>query len=244
MAGDINRVTLVGRLTRDPELRHLPSGVPVLQLGSPSTAGRRTTADNWVDKPNFFDVKVFGNQAEMLSNHLAKGRRVGVDGRLDWSSWEAQDGSKRSKVEIVANTIQFLDSRQDAEGGGQREYVPPRATSRPTVLTSAPPAPTTTFRSKREPMARRPENRWHSKRRETAAPARGRRAAAEEELLLLQGEDRRGRLQELQPTAALRLREGEDPVTADHGRMPAASGAGATAVKRAREMALLPYVTG
>ncbi len=122
MAGDINRVTLVGRLTRDPELRHLPSGSPVLQLGLAVNGRQKDEAGNWVDKPNFFDVKVFGNQAEMLSMHLAKGRRVGVDGRLDWSSWEAQDGSKRSKVEVVANTVQFLDSR--GEGEGQPQYVP------------------------------------------------------------------------------------------------------------------------
>jgi single-strand DNA-binding protein len=122
MAGDINRVTLVGRLTRDPELRHLPSGSPVLQLGLAVNGRQKDDAGNWIDKPNFFDVKVFGNQAEMLSQHLAKGRRVGIDGRLDWSSWEAQDGSKRSKVEIVAFTVQFLDSR--GEGGEQREYVP------------------------------------------------------------------------------------------------------------------------
>ena len=98
MAGDINRVTLVGRLTRDPELRHLPSGSPVLQLGVACNGRQKDEAGNWTDKPNFFDVKVFGNQAEMLSQHLAKGRRIGIDGRLDWSSWEAQDGSKRSKV--------------------------------------------------------------------------------------------------------------------------------------------------
>jgi single-strand DNA-binding protein len=122
MAGDINRVTLVGRLTRDPELRHLPSGSPVLQMGLAVNGRQKDDAGNWVDKPNFFDVKVFGNQAEMLAQHLAKGRRVGVDGRLDWSSWEAQDGSKRSKVEVVAFTVQFLDSR--GEGGGEREYVP------------------------------------------------------------------------------------------------------------------------
>ena len=122
MAGDINRVTLVGRLTRDPELRHLPSGTQVLQLGLAVNGRQKDEAGNWVDKPNFFDVKVFGNQAEMLSTHLAKGRRIGVDGRLDWSSWEAQDGSKRSKVEVVASSVQFLDSR--GEGEGQREYVP------------------------------------------------------------------------------------------------------------------------
>lgn len=122
MAGDINRVTLVGRLTRDPELRHLPSGTPVLQLGLAVNGRQKDDGGNWVDKPNFFDVKIFGNQAEMLAQHLAKGRRVGIDGRLDWSSWEAQDGSKRSKVEVVAFQVQFLDSRTD--GGEQREYVP------------------------------------------------------------------------------------------------------------------------
>jgi single-strand DNA-binding protein len=124
VAGDINRVTLVGRLTRDPELRHLPSGSAVLQLGLAVNGRQRDDAGNWTDKPNFFDIKVFGNQAETLAQHLAKGRRVGVDGRLDWSSWEAQDGTKRSKVEVVAQTVQFLDSRMDAEGGGERQFVP------------------------------------------------------------------------------------------------------------------------
>ena len=121
MAGDINRVTLVGRLTRDPELRHLPSGSPVLQLGLAVNGRQKDEAGNWTDKPNFFDVKVFGNQAEMLSQHLAKGRRVGIDGRLDWSSWETE-GQKRSKVEVIAFQVQFLDSR--AEGGGESQYIP------------------------------------------------------------------------------------------------------------------------
>jgi single-strand DNA-binding protein len=123
MAGDINRVVLVGRLTRDPELRHLPSGSPVLQLGLAVNGRTQDQAGNWVDKPNFFDVKLFGNRAESLVQHLAKGRRIGVDGRLDWSSWEAQDGSKRSKVEVVAFDIQFLDSRGEAEAQ-QPQYVP------------------------------------------------------------------------------------------------------------------------
>jgi len=74
-------------------------------------------------------VKVFGNQAEMLSQHLAKGRRIGVDGRLDWSSWEAQDGSKRSKVEIVAQSVQFLDSRGESSPEGERQFVPAAATA-------------------------------------------------------------------------------------------------------------------
>jgi single-strand DNA-binding protein len=131
MAGDINRVTIVGRLTRDPELRHLPSGTAVLQLGVAVNGRQKDEAGNWIDKPNFFDVKVFGNQADTLNTHLSKGRRIGVDGRLDWSSWEAQDGSKRSKVEIVAQSVQFLDSRGDGElpGNGGNQFVPAGATA-------------------------------------------------------------------------------------------------------------------
>jgi single-strand DNA-binding protein len=125
MAGDINCVILVGRLTRDPELRHLPSGAPVLEMGVAVNGRQQDDGGNWVDKPNFFDVKVYGNQAEVLAQHLAKGRRIGIDGRLDWRSWEAQDGTKRSKVDVVAQNVQFLDSRGDQEGGGQ--YVPATA---------------------------------------------------------------------------------------------------------------------
>ena len=124
MAGDINRVTLVGRLTRDPELRHIPSGTAVLELGLAVNGRQQDEAGNWVDKPNFFDVKVYGRQAETLAQHLQKGRRIGVDGRLDWRSWEAQDGSKRSKVDVVAQNVQFLDSRGDGEGGSGGGYIP------------------------------------------------------------------------------------------------------------------------
>jgi single-strand DNA-binding protein len=128
---DINRVTLVGRLTRDPELRALPSGTSVLNLGLAVNGRQKDQSGNWIDKPNFFDVKVFGAQADMLANHLAKGRRIGVDGRLDWSSWEAQDGGKRSKVEVVAQSVQFLDSRGDdgGGGGGGNQFVPAGASA-------------------------------------------------------------------------------------------------------------------
>ncbi len=126
MAGDINRVTLVGRLTRDPELRQIPSGTAVLELGLAVNGRQQDEAGNWVDKPNFFDVKVYGRQAETLAQHLQKGRRIGIDGRLDWRSWEAQDGTKRSKVDVVAQNVQFLDSRSDGEGGGASGggYIP------------------------------------------------------------------------------------------------------------------------
>jgi single-strand DNA-binding protein len=127
---DINRVTLVGRLTRDPELRGLPSGTSVLNIGLAVNGRQKDQSGNWTEKPNFFDVKVFGAQADMLANHLSKGRRIGVDGRLEWSSWDAQDGTKRSKVEVVAQSVQFLDSRGDGDGGGSsNQFVPAGASA-------------------------------------------------------------------------------------------------------------------
>ena len=121
MAGDINRVTLVGRLTRDPELRHPPSGTSVLEMGLAVNGRQQDDAGNWVDKPNFFDVKVYGNQAEMLSQHLAKGRRVGIDGRLDWRSGKPRTGRSDRRSTSSRRSVQFLDSRQDGEAAA---YVP------------------------------------------------------------------------------------------------------------------------
>jgi single-strand DNA-binding protein len=73
----------------------------------------------WVDKPNYFDVTVWGAQGENCSTYLSKGRPVAVDGRLDWREWEAQDGSgKRQAVEIIADSVQFLGSRDGGGGNG------------------------------------------------------------------------------------------------------------------------------
>ena len=116
---DINRVTLIGRLTRDPEIRHTASGDPVCQLRLAVNARARDENGQWGDKPNFFDVVIFGRQAESAGNYLSKGRRVGVDGRLSWREWNTQDGQKRQSVEVIANDLLFLDGR-DEGGGGQR----------------------------------------------------------------------------------------------------------------------------
>jgi single-strand DNA-binding protein len=110
----INRVVLVGNLTRDPELRQTPNGKSVCTLGLAVNDRYKNEAGEWVDKPNFFDIIVWGAQAENCSRYLSKGRPVAVDGRLSYRSWEAQDGSKRSKVEVVAGTVQFLGSREGA----------------------------------------------------------------------------------------------------------------------------------
>ena len=75
----------------------------------------------WVEKPNYFDIKVWGAQGENCATYLSKGRPVAIDGRLEWSEWESQDGGKRSAVEVVADTVQFLGSRGDGDGGAAAE---------------------------------------------------------------------------------------------------------------------------
>ncbi len=94
MAANINRVVLVGNLTRDPELRHTPGGTPVCSLRIAVNSRRRDESGQWTDKPNYFSVSVFGNQAESCAQYLTKGRPVAIDGRLDWREWQAQDGAE------------------------------------------------------------------------------------------------------------------------------------------------------
>ena len=123
MPSDINHVVIVGNLTKDPELRHTPSGTAVCKLRVAVNSRRKDDSGDWVDKPNYFDVTVWGNQGESCAQYLAKGRPVGIDGRLDWREWETPEGNKREAVEVVAESVQFLGSRGDGEGG-QREFVP------------------------------------------------------------------------------------------------------------------------
>ena len=123
---NINRVVLVGNLTKDPELRHTPSGTAVCKLRLAVNTRQKDAQGNWGDKPNYFDVTVWGNQGESCAQYLSKGRPVGVDGRLDWREWEAQDGTKRQAVEIIADSVQFLGSKGDG-GDGDRQYVPAAA---------------------------------------------------------------------------------------------------------------------
>ena len=124
MAANINRVVLLGNLTRDPELRHTPSGMAVCSLRIAVNTRRKDGATGeWTEKPNYFDVTVWGNQGESCAQYLSKGRPVAVDGRLEWREWDAQDGTKRQAVEIIADSVQFLGGRGDAEGR-QNQFVP------------------------------------------------------------------------------------------------------------------------
>jgi single-strand DNA-binding protein len=121
-ASNVNVVVVTGNLTRDPELRSTPGGTSVCKLRVAVNSRRKDgQSGQWVDKPNYFDVTVWGAQGENCANYLAKGRPVAIEGRLDWREWEAKDGGgKRQSVEIIANSVQFLGSR-DGSGGGPSE---------------------------------------------------------------------------------------------------------------------------
>jgi single-strand DNA-binding protein len=115
---NINRVTLIGRLTRDPELRGLPSGTSVCSLRLACNSGWRDADGEVVERPHYFDVSIFGAPGESVANYMRKGSRVAVDGRLEWREWETSDQQKRQAVSIVADTVQFLDSPTDRSPDG------------------------------------------------------------------------------------------------------------------------------
>ncbi|HKJ36703.1 MAG TPA: single-stranded DNA-binding protein [Solirubrobacterales bacterium] len=124
-ASNINRVTVTGNLTRDPELRSTPNGTSVCGLRVAVNSRRKDgSTGEWVDKPNYFDVTVWGAQGENCANYLSKGRPVAVDGRLDWREWQDKEGNKRQSVDIIADTVQFLGSRGDDSGGGGGGFTP------------------------------------------------------------------------------------------------------------------------
>jgi single-strand DNA-binding protein len=109
----INRVVLVGRLTRDPELRALPSGINVCSLRVACNSSRRDAEGDYREKPNYFDVSVYGGASDNVGRYTRKGSRVAIDGRLEWREWETADLQKRQAVSVVADTVQFLDSPGD-----------------------------------------------------------------------------------------------------------------------------------
>ncbi|GBU27809.1 hypothetical protein R84B8_01350 [Treponema sp. R8-4-B8] len=114
---DINHVVLIGRLTRDAELKYTAGGQAVCKF-SIAVNRRKKNGDQWEDEANFFDIVLWGKQGESLQSYLVKGKMVGVDGELRQDRWQ-QDGQNRSKVEIIANYIQLLGG--GGTGGGERQ---------------------------------------------------------------------------------------------------------------------------
>jgi len=140
-SSNVNVVVITGNLTRDPELRSTGGGTSVCEMRVAVNSRRKNgQSGQWVDKPNYFDVVVFGAQADNCATYLQRGRPVAVEGRLDWREWEAKDGSgKRQAVQVIANTVQFLGSR---DGGGARTATAAAASSSRTPPSKATSPPT------------------------------------------------------------------------------------------------------
>lgn len=131
MARGFNQVTLMGNLTRDPELRTTPSGQSVCSFSLALNRSYKGADGNWVEATDFVDVVAWGNLGERVSQYVTKGRPVLVSGRLQSRNWE-QDGQKRSKVEVVANDVTFLGGREGGNSNGGGEPTQGASQSQPT----------------------------------------------------------------------------------------------------------------
>jgi single-strand DNA-binding protein len=137
-ATNINRVVMTANLTADPDLKSTAGGTPVCKLRVACNTRRKNgSTGEWEDKPNYFDVVVWGPQGENAARFLRKGRPVAIDGRLEWREWEAQDGTKRQATEIIADSVQFLGSRD----GGSTAAPPAAANGGVVSETDFQPAP-------------------------------------------------------------------------------------------------------
>lgn len=115
MARSVNQVILMGNLTRDPEVRQTPSGQSVCSFSLALNRAYKDQSGDWQEATDFIDVVAWGPLGERVAQYVTKGRRVLVQGRLQSRAWE-QEGQKRSKVEVLANDVTFLDGRGDSEG--------------------------------------------------------------------------------------------------------------------------------
>lgn len=113
-----NRVILLGNLTRDPELRYLPSGSAVCEVGLAVNDRRKNANGEWIEETTFVDVTLWARTAEVASEYLSKGSPVLVEGRLKLDTWEGQDGQKRSKLKVIGDRMQLLGGRGGGGGGG------------------------------------------------------------------------------------------------------------------------------
>lgn len=124
MAG-INKVILIGNLGKDPELRYTPSGTAVASFSLATSEKWKDREGNMQDKTEWHNIVVWGRQAEIAKEYLAKGRQVYIEGRIQTRSWDDKDGNKRYTTEIIAQRLNFLGSRD--QGGGAAPDVPPEA---------------------------------------------------------------------------------------------------------------------
>lgn len=138
---NLNKVLLMGNLTRDPELRVTPKGTSVCAFGLAVNRVFRTEGAESQEETTFVDVEAWGKQAELISKYVSKGNPLFVEGRLRLDSWESKEGDKRSKMKVVLENMQFLGGRSDggqskSAAGGDSYSPPQRATSSPKATSS------------------------------------------------------------------------------------------------------------
>ena len=119
-----NRVVLLGNLTRDPELRYIPSGTAVADIGLAVNDRRKNAQGEWVEEPTFVEITLWGRTAEVASEYLSKGSPVLIEGRLKFEQWETQDGQKRSKLKVIGERMQMLGAPGGGGGGDRRQSAP------------------------------------------------------------------------------------------------------------------------
>ena len=140
-----NRVVLVGNVTRDPELRYIPSGTAVTDIGLAINDRRKSPSGEWVEETTFIDVTLWSRTAEVACEYLSKGSSVLIEGRLKLETWE-NEGQKRSKLKVIGEKMQMLGGRGGGGGGGgsrssgndQSEYSQPAATNAPSSPSQPP----------------------------------------------------------------------------------------------------------
>jgi single-strand DNA-binding protein len=123
---NLNKVMLIGRLTRDPEVRVFSNGGKVAKFGfAVNNRRKNSTTGQWEDEPVFIDVEAFnrgetGKQADLVEQYLSKGKQVFIEGRLRLDTWTSQEGQKRQRLLVVVENFQFLEPRGDGQGGASR----------------------------------------------------------------------------------------------------------------------------
>ncbi len=129
--GTVNKVIIIGRLGKDPDMRYAPSGTAIASFTMATNHSTKDADGNWNQQTEWHSIKSFGRQAEFVGEYLKKGKLAFVEGRLQTSSWEDQNGQKKYRTDIIANDIQMLGSRSDGEQQQSRSEAPAESAANP-----------------------------------------------------------------------------------------------------------------
>ncbi len=129
--GTVNKVIIIGRLGKDPDMRYAPSGTAIASFTMATNHSTKDADGNWNQQTEWHSIKTFGRQAEFVGEYLKKGKLAFIEGRLQTSSWEDQNGQKKYRTEIIANDVQMLGSRSDGEQAQSKAEAPAQSAAKP-----------------------------------------------------------------------------------------------------------------